>query len=96
MYEFKHELEKKEKKFKLYLILYIISSLINLIFDFTNFLNGKISIPRFIFNILCYAFILFFSLKRKQWAMWLVKLVVWLNILILVLIIISTIISFLK
>jgi hypothetical protein len=96
MYEFKHELEKKEKKLKLYLILYIFTTLINLIFDFTDLWTGKISILRFIFNILFYAFILYFSLKRKQCAMWLVRLVIWLNILLLVLIMISTIKSFLK
>ena len=96
MYEFKHEIEKKEKKFNLYLILYIICSIINLIFDFTDLWTEEISIPRFIFNILFYVLILYFSLKRKQWAMWLVRLEVWLNILLLVLIMISTIKSYLK
>jgi hypothetical protein len=87
MYEFKHE--EKEKRVKLYLVIYSITSFINLIFDFTDLVTGRISIVRFIVYTFVYAFIFYFSLKRKQWAIWLVRLVIWLNILLLLIIIVT-------
>lgn len=95
MYEFNKEAESNESKFKKYLILYMISSFINLIFDLKDLLIGTITLPRFIIYALCYGFILYSGLKRKQWAIWLVKLVVWLNILLLILILVTAIKSFL-
>lgn len=89
MYEFNKAAEKKENKFKKYLMFYMVSSIINLIFDFNDLLIGKISNLRFIIYALCYGFILYFGLKRKQWAIWVVKLVVWLNILLLILIFVA-------
>lgn len=91
MYEFTHEFEKKEKKLKLYILLFIISSLIYVSIDFIGFWVGKTSGFRFIVNLLFNGIVLYFGWRRKLWAVRLVKLLVWLYFLLLLLIIIVTI-----
>lgn len=93
MYEFRHEFEKKEKKFKLYLLLFIISSLIYLSLIFMDFWIGKISGLRFVVSLLFYVLVLYFGLRRKLWAEWFIKFLVWMNIICLIIVILVKILE---
>jgi len=83
MYEFKDEFERKEKKFKIYIFLFVISVLINTFIDFDD-----LGIKREVYSLLFFCFILYFGLRRKLWAEVIIKFFVWLNIILLFLIII--------
>lgn len=87
MYEFKHESQKKERKFKLYLFLFIISVLVNVCLDFFDFFGiGKTSGFNIVVNLLISATILYFGLRRKLWAEWFIKFLVWMNIIFLIIV----------
>ncbi|SMQ78126.1 hypothetical protein SAMN05444673_3254 [Bacillus sp. OV166] len=83
MYEFKDEFERKEKKFKTYIFLFVISVLINSFIDFND-----LGIKREVYSLLFFCVILYFGLRRKLWAEFIIKFFVWLNIILLFLIII--------
>lgn len=83
MYEFKSEFERKEKKYKIYLIVFIITVLIY-IFDLGI---EKTSGFRTVISLLFYGSILYFGMRRKLWAELIIKFFVWLHIIILFLII---------
>lgn len=85
MYEFKHESEKKERKFKLYLILFILSRLVHVCLDFFDFGIGKTFGMRIVGNLLFSVTILYFGLHKKAWAEWLIKFLVWVDIILLIL-----------
>jgi hypothetical protein len=83
MYEFIDEFERKEKKFKRYIFLFVISVLINSFIDFDD-----LGIKREVYSLLFFCVILYFGLRRKLWAEFIIKFFVWLNIILLFLIII--------
>ncbi len=83
MYEFKDESVRKEKKFKTYIFLFVISVLINTFIDFDD-----LGIKREVYSLLFFCVILYFGLRRKFWAEVIIKFFVWLNIILLFLIII--------
>ncbi|MGF6949856.1 hypothetical protein QF028_002361 [Neobacillus sp. B4I6] len=87
MYEFKEEFDKKEKKYKIYLFLFIISVLINTFIDIFDLGIEKVSGVRIVISLLIYSVILYFGLRRKFWAELMIKFFVWLNIILLFLII---------
>ncbi|MEH7549722.1 MULTISPECIES: hypothetical protein [Bacillaceae] len=88
MYEFKDEFERKEKKYKIYLYLFIISVLINTFIDiFFDLGIEKVSGVRIVISLLFFGVILYFGLRRKFWAEVMIKFFVWLNIILLFLII---------
>lgn len=87
MYEFKYESERKEKKYKIYLILFIITILINTFIDFFNMGIEKVSGFRIASGLIFYGIILYFGLRRKLWAEVMIKFFVWLNIILLFIII---------
>ncbi|MEH7304134.1 hypothetical protein SAMN05444673_3925 [Bacillus sp. OV166] len=87
MYEFKDEFERKEKKYKIYLYLFIISVLINTFIDIFDLGIEKVSGVRIVISLLFYGVILYFGLRRKFWAEVMIKFFVWLNIILLFLII---------
>ncbi len=83
MYQFEHEIQRKQKIFKGYLVLFIMASLINLI---SFFMDGDI-----FRGMAC----LFFSLivfhygqRQKVWAALIIKFIVWLHIILLLITII--------
>jgi len=81
MYEFEYEIKRKEKIYKNYIILYMISALINL----SLFLiDGEIL--RGICSFLFVLIILNFGLRKKAWAIWIIKYMVWINIIALIII----------
>jgi hypothetical protein len=88
VYEFRDELEKK---FKLYLLLFIISSLISVSLEIVDFWIGKSSGLRIVTSLLFYSLVFYFGLRRKSWAEWIIQFTVWMNIILLLLIIIATI-----
>ncbi|PGZ93958.1 hypothetical protein [Bacillus sp. AFS029533] len=83
MYQFTNE-KRKEKIYKLYLILFIVSALINeiLIFADGNMIRG-------IASLLFYFIVMFFGLQRKAWSVIIIKFMVWIHIIILLLMILS-------
>ncbi len=87
MYDFKHESERKEKKFKIYLYLFAITVLINTFIDFFDLGIEKVSEFRVVISLLIYVVILYFGLRRKLWAEVIIKFFVWLNIILLLIII---------
>lgn len=87
MYDFKHESERKEKKFKIYLYLFSITVLINTFIDFFDLGIEKVSEFRVVISLLIYVVILYFGLRRKLWAEVIIKFFVWLNIILLLIII---------
>lgn len=87
MYEFKHESQKKERKFKLYFFLFIISVLVNVYLDFFDFGIRKTSGFNIVANLLISATILYFGLRRKLWAEWFIKFLVWINVIFLIIVI---------
>jgi hypothetical protein len=84
MYEFKEEFDKKEKKYKIYLFLFIISVLINTFIDIFDLGIEKVSGVRIVISLLIYSVILYFGLRRKFWAELMIKFFVWLNIIFLI------------
>ncbi|TWD93492.1 hypothetical protein FB550_115136 [Neobacillus bataviensis] len=93
MYEFKDEIERKEKKYKIYLYLFIISVLINTFIDIFDLGIEKVSGVRIVISLLFFGVILYFGLLRKFWAEVMIKFFVWLNIILLFLIIIVKILG---
>jgi hypothetical protein len=87
MYEFKYESERKEKKYKLYLFLFIITVLINTFIDIFDLEIEKVSGFRIVSSLLFFGIILYFGLRRKLWAEFMIKFFVWLNIILLFIII---------
>ncbi|MBT2730812.1 hypothetical protein J7E63_28800 [Bacillus sp. ISL-75] len=83
MYEFKDKSEKKRKKYKIYLFLYIISVLINTFIDIFDLGFEKVSGVRIVISLLFYGVVLYFGLRRKFWAEVMIKFFVWLNIILL-------------
>jgi len=86
MYEFKYESERKELKHKIYLFLFIITVLINTFIDIFDLGIEKVSGFRIIISLLIYGIILYFGLRRKLWAEFMIKFFVWLNIILLLII----------
>jgi hypothetical protein len=87
MYEFKVESKRKENRNKIYLCVFIIAVIINTFIDFLDFGIEKVSLLRKITSLLLYGIILYFGLQRKIWAEFLIKFLVWLNIILLIIII---------
>lgn len=87
MYEFNNEFERKEKKYKIYLIVFIITALIYIFIDIFDLGIEKASGFRTVISLLFYGSILYFGLRRKLWAELMIKFFVWLHIIILFLII---------
>lgn len=93
MYEFKHEFERREKIYKIYLILFVITVLINIFINFFDFGIGKFSETRVVISLLFWGIIFYFGLCRKIWAEVMIKFFVWLNIILLFMIIIVKILG---
>lgn len=93
MYEFKHEKEIREKRRKLFLLLFNILLTINLILEIKDFWLGNTSGLRLIIIPLGWSIVLYFGIRRKSWAEWLIKLMVIVNIVFLLLLLIITIIE---
>ncbi|SNT56862.1 hypothetical protein SAMN05444672_15622 [Bacillus sp. OK838] len=87
MYEFKEEFDRKEKKYKIYLFLFIISVLINTFIDIFDLGIEKVSGVRIVISLLIYSVIFYLGLRRKFWAELIIKFFVCLNIILLFLII---------
>jgi hypothetical protein len=83
MYEFKEESERKEKIIKIYLFLFAVTALINTVIDFFGLGTEKVSGYRIVISLSVYAFILYLGLRRKLWAVVMIKFFVWLNIILL-------------
>jgi hypothetical protein len=87
MYEFKEESERKEKRYKAYLFVFIITVLTNTVIDLFDLGIEKVSMYRIVINLLVYSIIFYFALSRKLWANLMIKFFVWLNIIIFLLIV---------
>ncbi len=88
MYETNGESQRKERKFKVYLFLFVISVLINTFIDFFGLGIEEVSKYRIVFNLLIYGVIFYFGLRRKLWSEFIIKIMVWLNIILLLIIIV--------
>lgn len=72
MYQFQHEVQRKERIDRVYVILFIVYSLVNLALQFAggNILNG-------IVNLLFSFIVLHYGLRKKFWAEIFIKYTVW-------------------
>lgn len=84
MYQFAKEKNRNEKLNKLYLILFIITALIN---EFLIFADGNMI--RGITSLLFYLIVIYFGLQKKVWSVIIIKVMVWIHIIILLLMILS-------
>ena len=75
------EVQRKEKNFKTYVILFIVFVLINVVLYFVegNILRG-------IFTLLGFSIVLYFGLQKKYWAELVIKTIVWVYVVILIMI----------
>jgi hypothetical protein len=74
MYQFEHEVQRKEKVYKVYVILFIVSAMINAILFF---LDG--SHIRGIISLLFSFIVFYYSLRKHIWAILIIKCMVWLH-----------------
>jgi hypothetical protein len=88
MYQFQHEVQRKEKIYKVYVILFIISVLINVVLFFVD---G--SILRGIVSLLVCSIVLHYGLRKKAWAGFIVKCMVWIHIVLLFIMFLTMIIK---
>ncbi len=88
MYQFQHEVQRKEKIYKVYVILFIISVLINVVLFFVD---G--SILRGIVSLLVFSIVLHYGLRKKVWAGLIVKSMVWIHIVLLFIMFLTMIIK---
>jgi len=91
MYQFQHERLRKEKIYKVYVILFIISVLINVV---SFFVGG--SILRGIISLLFFSIVLHYALRKNVWAGLIVKYMVWMHIVLLFLIFLNMLIKVYK
>ncbi|MEH7443809.1 hypothetical protein V7201_15960 [Bacillus sp. JJ1122] len=82
MYEFQHERERKEKIFKAYIIIFCAAASLSFIY---GLFWGNTSHLRLAANFVFSIIIFVYTLKGKTWAIFLLKLSVWMNLLILIL-----------
>lgn len=83
MYEFKHEAQRREKIFKVYLVLFFLTALANLYSLFIDYGVDTISQVRAITSLLFYIIVFYFGIRRNKRAEILIKFVVWINIFVL-------------
>ncbi|MGE7759720.1 hypothetical protein [Peribacillus sp. NPDC097895] len=78
MYQFQHEVQRKEKIDMVYGILFIVSGLVNIALQFAggNILNGIVSL---LFSVI----VLHYGLRKKFWAEIFIKCTVWIHIVLL-------------
>lgn len=88
MYQLQHEVQRKEKIYKVYVILFIISVLINVVLFFVD---G--SILRGIVSLLVLSIVLHYGLRKKVWAGLIVKCMVWIHIVLLFIMFLTMIIK---
>ena len=91
MYQFQHEVQRKEKIYKVYVILFIISILINVALFFVD---G--SILRGIVSLLFLSIVLHYGLLKKVWARLIVKFMVWLHMVLLLIMFLALLIKVIK
>ncbi len=93
MYEFKHEKELREKRRKLFLLLFNILLAINLIIEIKEFILGHTSGLRLIIIPLGWSIVLYYGIRRKSWAEWIIIIMVIVIIVFLLILLIITIID---
>lgn len=86
MYQFQHEEQRKDKIDKIYAILFIISILINVVL---LLVDGDIF--RGITFLVIYSIILYYDLRKRVWAVIIVKCMVWMHIVLLFIIFLTMI-----
>ncbi|MDN7242225.1 hypothetical protein QWY14_10470 [Planococcus sp. N028] len=93
MHEFQRESETKRKKRKFYLSAFILIVAIYTVMDIFD--SGIESVSRFriISSLLFNAVVFYLALRRKFWAEFIVKMMVWMNVFLLLLIITVTILG---
>ncbi|MED3688040.1 hypothetical protein P4534_04210 [Peribacillus butanolivorans] len=88
MYQFQLEFQRKERIFKAYIFLFIITALVN-VFLFLVDNNSSYPILRGSISLLFFCTILYFGLRRKIWAVLIIKSFVWVHLLLLIIISLS-------
>lgn len=86
MYEFEQESRKKAKGSNNYIVLFVISFFVNLLFFL---IEGNII--RSLFSFVFFLLVLVFGLRKKLWALIIIKYTVWLHLVALVLLAVGAI-----
>ncbi len=86
MYEFEQESRKKAKGTNTYIVLFVISFFVNLLFFL---IEGNII--RSLFSFGFFLLVLVFGLRKKLWALIIIKYTVWLHLVALVLLAVGAI-----
>lgn len=79
MYKFQHEARRKTKIHNIYIVLFIIASIVN---STWTLIEGQIM--RGLFSILLFLILLYFGKRKKRWALFIIKYMVWLHIILLI------------
>lgn len=93
MYEFQHERERREKRRKLLFLSFNSLFALTLIVEMKDFWLGDTSGLRLMLVPLVWFIVLYFGIRRKSWAEWLIKLTVLVNIAFLLILFIITMIE---
>lgn len=82
MYEFQHERERKEKIFKAYILIFCVAAALSLIY---GLFWGNASPARLAANFIFSIIVFVYAMKGKTWAIFMLKLYVWMNLLTIIL-----------
>lgn len=78
MYEFEHEQLKKERKHKIYFVLYIIIAFVGIFALFLEYGWGTEFVIRTVVSLFFTLTVLYYYRRKKSWAQFAIKWMVWL------------------
>ncbi|MFD6441197.1 hypothetical protein ACFWDG_15570 [Peribacillus sp. NPDC060186] len=88
MLQFQHEFQRKERIFKAYIFLFIITALVNVVLFLVD-INSSYPMFRGSISLLFFCTILYFGLRRNIWAVLIIKSFVWVHLFLLIIISLS-------
>ncbi|MEY9865691.1 hypothetical protein ABIE66_001070 [Peribacillus sp. B2I2] len=88
MYQFQHEFQRKERIFKAYIFLFILTALVNIVLFFVD-TNSSYPIFRGSMSLFFFCTILYFGLRRNTWAVLIIKSFVWVQLFLLIIVFLS-------
>lgn len=88
MYQFQHEFQRKERIFKAYIFLFILTALVNVV-RFLADTNSSYPMFRGSMSLFFFCTILYFGLRRNTWAVLIIKSFVWVYLFLLIIVFLS-------
>lgn len=88
MYQFQHEFQRKERIFKAYIFLFILTALVNIVLFLVD-TNSSYPMFRGSMSLFFFCTILYFGLRRNTWAVLIIKSFVWVHLFLLIIVFLS-------